>query len=160
MNLNKPYILEALDRLAVIYKAQTSDLSRLAGVWESALSGLAPDQIRAGVEAYIRSDARFFPKPGQIRLLAQSSGQRLAAVKVSSIDPDAPCSVCGTIPGQLPKSQRWGVVHDHEKHYAAQVSYAGLRTGPTREGKMLPMGSEGDTPWFDLKNGVEVKAGR
>jgi len=148
MNLNKQSILEALERLAVMYKPQTPDLSRLAEMWGTALSGLTPDQIRLGVETYIRSDARFFPKAGQIRKMAQESGARLDRVKAATTPADAACPTCKATEGPIPGSTRWGVVHDHETHYRAGVAYAGVRTGPSLEGRMLAPGAQGDTPYL------------
>lgn len=150
MNLNKPYISEALDRLAALYKPPTANLEALASAWEAALRGATADQIRAGVEAYIRSDARFFPKPGQIRTLGIAGTARVVAAKEAAKDPDAPCATCGAVPGPVPGSQRWNTLHDHEQHLRAGVAYSGPRTGPSREGRMAHFGTESDTPYLEV----------
>lgn len=158
MNLNKPYIVEALDRLAVLYKPQTSDLAALASAWEVALRGATPEQIRAGVEAYIRSDARFFPKPGQIRTLGIAGTARVVAAKEAAEDPDAPCPICDAVPGPIPGSARWNTLHDHEKHLRAGIGYAGPRTGPARDGRMAHFGTESDTPYLEASVSAVVTA--
>lgn len=132
-------VAAVLDRLATVYRPPAgTSLPLLGDVWVRALAGIGPAELADAVDAYLRSPARFFPKPGEIRALiprqagAQDDGTLAGRYRTwqygSGVGDGAPCPVCGST---LETTTRgWAVLHDHQRHYESAIGYAGPRTGP------------------------------
>lgn len=158
MMLAKTDVAAALDRLATVYTAPKGvSLATLGDVWFQALHELAAPQLRVAVDTYLRSSARFFPKPGEIRALVPRTngdehdgslaGRYRAWQYGSALGDGEPCPVCGsTLEVSEEHGGRYVVLHDHQRHIEAGLGYAGPRTGPVdrRQGMVAATGPRED----------------
>lgn len=84
--------------LGTVYKAP-DDRDDAARAWKYVLGDYAAHQVEAAAKEYMSTDARFFPKPGQIaaRLRERKAlvGGHGAAVTYRWKEGDGPCPVCG-----------------------------------------------------------------
>ncbi len=138
MKVTLPEILHGIGRLLEIYarpRHLPDDVDAIGKIWHRELGDLDADVFRAGISAFCRTDAEYFPKPGVIRKLGEAVakpagiGGGLAAeyARWEKHWPDAPtsaplpCPVCGAVAEWNP---RLNVPHDHDKHVAAGVGYS------------------------------------
>lgn len=160
MKITKPEIMQQLARLLEIYPrprhAPEGD-EELARIWHRELGDLDADVVRAGVSAYCRTDADYFPKPGAVRRLGEAvckpstSPTGLAAEYAEwertwaeqPIGRPAPCPVCGAIDGwsQSPPTKRRQVYHDTAKHAAAGIPASGGRAESHGGLAVVPQGA-------------------
>jgi len=141
-----PEIMRGLSRLLEIYprpRHLPEDLEALAKIWQRELGDLDAAVWNAGISAYCRTDAEYFPKPGPIRKFGEAvtrpsvSVAGLAGAYVEwertwweqSLEQPVPCPVCGAIDGwsMKPPTLRRQVYHDAGKHEAAGVPFVGAR---------------------------------
>ena len=138
--LSKQDVGTALDRLAQVYRVpQGTSLPTLGDVWVRALADVERQAFLAAVDTYLRSPARFFPKPGELRALIprqmgeSHDGTLLGRYRAwqfgSGLGDGEPCPVCNSVLSQI-DSGRLALHHDHQRHVEAGVGYVGLRTGP------------------------------
>lgn len=145
MRVTRVDIIFGLQRLLEIYpraKHLPDDPAKLAEIYHRELDDLDVDVFRAGVSAYCKSDARYFPKPGELRAI----GQRLATPAGEPLDQMAawekawperslkdplPCPVCGAVdtwsvlsPWRDQRVTRC-VPHDPAIHTTAGVGFVG-----------------------------------
>lgn len=169
--MTKADVLVAIRQLMEVYtlpKGRTAD--DLAGTWLSVLGEMSPERLRAAVAVYRRSDASYFPKPGQLRALARElnvaersgpMGAEGEYRKWQSEGMDGPCPVCGSIVETATETTRAQIRHDHQQHYEAGIGYAGPRTGPTHEGRLRPIGwqPQGERPLNSVSAVVRDESG-
>jgi len=146
MRVTKADIMFGLQRLLEVYpraKHLPDDPAKLTEIYHRELDDLDVDVFRAGVNAYCKSDARYFPKPGELR----ACGQRIAKPEGDPEDamtrwerewPERgakdplPCPVCGAVDTWADsspfKGQRRFVPHDPAKHQAAGIAFIGRST--------------------------------
>ena len=62
---------QALTELAKVYKEEWSDIS-LKAIYYRVLGELPLESVLAACDAWLTSDSPFFPKPGQLRVLAEN----------------------------------------------------------------------------------------
>jgi hypothetical protein len=146
MRVSRADVLFALERLLQIYpkpKHGAQEIAELAEIFHRELDDLDVEVFRAGVNAYCKSDARYFPKPGELRAI----GQRIAKPEGSPENAMAtwerawpergagrplPCPVCGAVDTWADsspfKGQRRFVPHDPAPHQAAGVPFIGRST--------------------------------
>ena len=148
----------ALDRLATVYHAPKGiSLATLGDVWFQSLHDLAAPDLRTAVDTYLRSAARFFPKPGEIRSLLprrngdEHDGTLLGRYRFwqfgSGVGDGEPCPVCGSVLAQT-ESGRLAMHHDHQRHVEAGIGYVGPRTGPVdAQGRTLALTGPRDDRW-------------
>jgi len=138
MKVTQPEIMHGISRLLEIYarpRHLPDDPEALAKIWHRELGDLDADVFRAGVAAYCRTDAEYFPKPGTIRKLGETVAKPTGTVvglaaeyalwekrwPEAPINSPLPCPVCGAVAEWNP---RVNVPHDHAKHMAAGVGYS------------------------------------
>ena len=148
MNLGVPVVIamRELGRLLEIYRRPDhfpADVEEMARRYVSVCADVSPDQFSLAVTTYLRSPAKFFPKPGELRELALrerrvfgSAGtleERYEAWEKAwaeaPLGHPIPCPVCGSIDGwaMQPPTVRRFVWHDAGKHAAARVGFTGPR---------------------------------
>lgn len=86
------------------YRAPNNgDLEHTAAVWVKVLEGIEAHEFRQAVERYLRSDARYFPRPGHIRNVALE-GRANGNAPLHTLEAqylrweasqEGPCPVCG-----------------------------------------------------------------
>jgi hypothetical protein len=138
-----PEIMHGVSRLLEIYarpRHLPEDVEAIAKIWHRELGDLDADVFRAGISAYCRTDAEYFPKPGVVRKLGEAVARPAAASGGPQADydrwerdwPEAPlahpipCPVCGGLDtwsngGSF--ALRRGVLHDEAKHLAAGIPF-------------------------------------
>jgi len=137
--LTKHDLLAMLDKLSTVYhQPKDTDVTVLADIWHRVLGGYPVEVVQAGIDAYLASDARYWPKPGEIRKLVVAAARELQQVDASlrgrydrwlqstAVGDRMPCPVCGATLSILPTG-RYGVQHDARPHDAAGVPYHGPR---------------------------------
>lgn len=128
--LAKAQMMLELDRLLRIYKRPAwapDDMQAFAGDYIAICDDVSAEQMTQGVTAYLKSPARFFPKPGELRAIARE--QR--GLQPDEADPDSyndwvargfcdpktsrfqPCPACGRAWQGHP---RVTIVHKHARH--------------------------------------------
>ena len=146
MRVTKADIMFGLQRLLEVYpraKHLPDDPAKLTEIYHRELDDLDVEIFRTAVSAYCKSDARYFPKPGELRALGQRVHRAdLGADKLTAQErwerewPEAPlnrplpCPTCGAVDGAsvdapIPTKRRF-VPHDAAKHQAAGVGFVGL----------------------------------
>lgn len=142
-------------------------MERLARTWLDVLRSLEPSQLDAAVKAYLSTDAQYLPTPGKLLAVARDVGGAGIALPLNLESRyrqweaghlAGGCPVCGSVIQQV--GTRFGVLHDHQKHFETGVGYVGQRTGPTRGGAMVASGAIGDTAYLHLETGQMVRAGQ
>jgi hypothetical protein len=133
--------------VAAGYVMPKVDRDEIASAWQRVLGGYSLQEFRAGLDTFLRSDAKYWPKPGQIlreidrlRFERGETGRKGLAAAYWDWEKSGktgPCPVCGAVIEFRP-GQRSAVYHDHQQHYEKYVGYCGPRTGPVVDGKMLP----------------------
>jgi len=93
-------VKNAIRKLAVAFTRPEGSEDDLVGLWRHVLDGVDGDALREAVSRYLRSDSRFFPKPGQIRTMcleiaAESYGERQERPRSWNSLQEGPCPVCG-----------------------------------------------------------------
>ena len=86
-------------KLAIAYGKPESPEDETLGLWRHVLDGLSDKAITEAVSRYVRTSARYFPRPGQIREIAleiesQTFGDRKPE---EPKELDGPCPVCGAV---------------------------------------------------------------
>ncbi len=127
-----------LGRLLRVHKRPSwapDDMTAFAGDYVAIIDDVSAEQVTQGVTAYLKSPAKFFPKPGELRAIARE--QR--GLDVPGTDPDtyadwmsrgytdkndqlAPCPACGRAWQAHP---RVTLVHDHARHREARLPCIG-----------------------------------
>jgi hypothetical protein len=131
-------VLEKLGDVHTSPAATEEDVTRLAETWLEVLGDLPLTSINRAVTVYLKSEKRFFPKPGEIRALArqylepgvETLADRHAAWLRNGMSDrlggrHTPCPVCGA---ELAFYRRFEMRHDQQRHYEAGVGYAGEPT--------------------------------
>lgn len=149
MRLTADLMLEYLAELGNVYARpkHMPDADQMASVYTEVLCDVPAEAVRKAVREYLRSEAQFFPKPGQLRAMAHQFAPALRSpsgyarwVASGYRDPETrdllPCPACGSVLEE--RDGRLNIWHDHERHRQAGVPYHGPRTGPVRDGRMLP----------------------
>lgn len=144
-------VLRELGRLLDVYsrpKHWPPSDDEVARLWAELLGDVSSEQLAQAVTTYLRDDHQFMPRPGTLRVLAlkQRGGGMVDTETLEArywaweqhgyADAVAgsgfsPCPVCHAVvePGTHGRVE---VRHDHDRHFAAGVSYVGPRTGPVR----------------------------
>ncbi len=134
-----------IGKLGTIY-AQPQNVDGTVDGWLFVLEGCNDHELRKAVEEYMRSEARYFPKPGEILKHVQASrskhwGEETQASKDWNQLQEGPCPVCGAVlqlyadphaakyvynprtgrwrnrtADDPPAPKRYAVVHDRAKH--------------------------------------------
>lgn len=143
MKVTMPEVMHGLERMLEIYprpRHAPAETVEFAKMWFRELSDLDAEAFRAGVSTYCKTDARYFPTPGEIRKLGDSvrpsanGGMGLAAEydrwerewADAPLGKPVPCPVCAgvdTWSNGGPHTVRRGVVHDEAKHAAAGITF-------------------------------------
>lgn len=150
----KPELARGLSELAEIYGVpeRYGTVERAIDVFWGVLQDVKATAFAAAVQAYKRSDASYFPKPGQLRTKAmeqadwREGGQTRGPATYAEwertwgqrevkddegevVAAYSGCPICGavpamsaSVPGGVP---RWRVVHDGARHKAAGVPAIG-----------------------------------
>jgi len=141
--LSKAHMMLELGRLLRVHKRPAwapDDINAFAGDYVAICDDVSAEQMTQAVTSYLRSAARFFPKPGELRVLARE--QR--GLDVPGADPDtfdlwlsrgytdakgnlAPCPACGRAWQAHP---RMALVHNHGKHREAGLPCIGACDEP------------------------------
>lgn len=154
MKVTKADVLFGIERLLQVYpkpKHGPQDVAEIATVFLRELDDLEAEAFRFGLNAYCKTETRYFPKPGELRgharghaAPAPTSGTLAArylrweqeGYTAVAGGPFTPCPVCAAV---VEFGPRVLVRHDHQLHYDQGVPYIGPRTGPVdKEGHMLP----------------------
>ncbi len=129
--LTKAHVMEQLGRLLKVFKRPahaSDDLVAFAADYAEVCADISSEQFARGVSEYLRTDARFFPKPGELRAFAlkqpglQDGAERgsLAAwLRAGCADPSGkllPCPICNRA---WQWSSRLAVIHNHVEHRRA-----------------------------------------
>lgn len=145
---DKTAILVAIKSLAEIFPLKAgASIPAVADTWYRVLQDVPGDAFARAVHQYERSGARWFPTPGKIRELATvglpahgwsrpdtPAGRYKAWEQGNGLADGDPCPVCGSVLDQ--SGVRLTVQHDHDRHAAAGIGYAGprgVRTGAYRD---------------------------
>ena len=144
MTVTLPEVMHGLSRLLEIYprpRHLPENTEALAQIWQRELGDLDTAVFHAGISAYCRTDAEYFPKPGKIRTLGETVVPPAAVVAGLSgayaewertwpegpLDRPVPCPVCGATDGwsHHPPTMRRQVWHDAGQHAAAGIPFVG-----------------------------------
>jgi len=146
MRLAKPDLMPLLARCTTIYRLPKGvEIPILAEEWYRQLRQFEAEDVTAAVEAYLSSEARFFPLPGSIKTLAYAArrqrGPDLGDLRAQywrwfQDGMEGPCPVCGAVLacltcGKIECRQdhgRLGVQHDHRRHMERGIPYVGPRS--------------------------------
>lgn len=159
MRVTLAEIAVGLRALGSVYRMPDEKPEAIAKTWLRVLDDLEASAFDAGVEAYLRSAARYWPRPGEIRQLALREGREQGVTVLRTPEgaywawerekgDGAPCPVCESVvaclacgdPHCRQNHGRWGVLHDHQRHLEAGIPYTGPRTGPVNhKGQMLAL---------------------
>lgn len=132
--LARAHMMLELGRLMRVHKRPAwapENTEAFAGDYIAICDDVSAEQMTQAVTAYLRSAARFFPKPGELRAIAREQ----PGLDMAGADPDTfdawlsrgasdaaggltPCPVCGRAWQAHP---RVTLVHNHAKHRAARV---------------------------------------
>lgn len=149
MILTKQDVARVLDRLATVYRVpKGTDITTLGDVWMRALVNVTADELQEATDAYLRSTARFFPKPGELLAMVPKRerslddgtlrGRYLVWFHGDGMAAHEPCPVCGSaLDVSHAHGGRYVVLHDHQRHFETGIPYAGPRTGPMQENRMV-----------------------
>lgn len=136
--LSRAHMSLELGRLLRVHKRPTwapDDMTAFAGDYVAIIDDVSAEQVTQAVTVYLKSPAKFFPKPGELRTLARE--QR--GLDAPGADPDtfatwmsrgycdkdghlAPCPACGRAWQAHP---RVTLVHSHVRHREAQLPCVG-----------------------------------
>jgi len=142
--LSRAYMMLELARLLRVHKRPAwapDDIQAFAGDYVAICDDVSAEQMTQAVTSYLKSSARFFPKPGELRVLARD--QR--GLDIPGADPESfdewmrrgcedqhgrfsPCPACGRAWQAQP---RVTLVHDHARHRAAGLPCIGSCDEPT-----------------------------
>jgi len=132
--LSRAHMMLELGRLLRVHKRPAwapDDAQAFAGDYVEICADVSSEQMTQAVTVYLRSPARFFPKPGELRAIAKEQ----PGLGTMGVDPGSfedwqkrgwidekgrlsPCPICGRAWQAHP---RMTLVHDHAKHRAARV---------------------------------------
>lgn len=147
MKITRMDVMDALRDLEGAFtppKGVTRDV--LASVWMKVLDGVYVDELNRSVDQYLRSDARYWPKPGlilgEIRKARHLSGIKRIETAVDVYwaweetkgdgEPLAgagsACPVCGAVLEYREPSGRYNVWHNASLHESAGVPFVGPRS--------------------------------
>ena len=97
MRVTLPDVLFAQERMLQLYprpKRFPSDVAEMAKIYLRELGDLDVEAFRFGVNAYCRTDARYYPNPGELRGLAQALGGDLTLGQVVAAGIAGTCTRC------------------------------------------------------------------
>lgn len=111
MAVTEPEVLRQIQRLEVIYGPAKGDRIEVVGAWRSVMESVSAASLMAAVTRYVKSDARYFPRPGMVRSIAaeieaDTYGYRPAeASRDWNQNQDGPCPCCGAVLQELTPEQ-------------------------------------------------------
>ena len=134
--------MRELGRLLDVYtppKQHTGDVEALARRYVTLCAGASAEQFTQAVTAYLQSPAQWFPKPGQLRALAQEQPAVVGHIGPQTLAEQyhaweragwadertgvfLPCPVCGSA---VESHGRVRVLHDPQRHRETGVPYIG-----------------------------------
>ena len=153
MKLTLMDVMTGLERLLKVYtrpKSAPESPHDFATLYYEICRNLSRGAFGYAIDAYLETDARFFPKPGELcalaRKFAQASIPNHGGLEAeynnwerNGMADGVPCPVCGarlephtvreTPEGE--KVARWFVAHDHDHHATKRVGYVGRRSTPS-----------------------------
>ena len=138
MAVSETEIRKQFRRLKPVYSPPRAvkDPAELIESWAYLLQDMADADLDTAVTLYMRSEAEWWPKPGQLRALVFTDGARAAAQGEGNAmsNPDGSCIVCGAPvewldangePTALDKPGRYHIRHHRAKHDAEGVAVPG-----------------------------------
>lgn len=144
MKVTKADVMFGLERLLELYhrpRHLPAEPEGIAAIWYRELSDLDVELFRAGVSAYCKTAARYFPTPGELRDLGTRVARPESAAPLDemaawekawperSLKDPLPCPGCGAIEtwamGPAYQHERRFVPHDPAKHQAAGIPFVG-----------------------------------
>ncbi len=129
--LSRAHVMAELGRLLRVFKRPahaSEDLAQLAGDYAEICGDVSEQQFTQAVSEYLKSEARFFPKPGELRGLAK---QQRGIVPLGAADPgsfdewlragyrirrDGPLTPCPACSRFWEDRGRMKLIHDHARH--------------------------------------------
>lgn len=94
-----------IKRLTMVYGGQ-KDQEELASTWAFVLKGVDVMELRSAVGDYLRSDARYFPKPGQLRSRILAERAERIPIEKPKEQEGAECPGCGATPVEMTAAER------------------------------------------------------
>ena len=124
VKLTQQDVRDAFKLLGVLFNAPYTSRGgpskeELVQAWRQVLTDVDRSEFRTAVDAWVKGDSKFFPKPGQIR--AQVMDHRAAngvtlSREAKPLTDGAGCTVCGRPWEPVPPAGRLGIWHDEAKH--------------------------------------------
>ena len=140
-------VMAGLERLLMVYsrhKSAPESPHDFAKLYHDICGDLSREAFEQAIEAYLKSDARYFPKPGELCTLARqvppvvsSNGGgleiRYRAWERNGMADGEPCPVCAAklephlvrITPEGYRVERSYVAHDRHQHMAMGVGFVG-----------------------------------
>lgn len=136
--LGSAHVMMELSRLLRVFKRPAhapDDLAAFASDYIEVCADVSAEQFTQGVNEYLKSAARFFPKPGELRAQAKAQPGLNAGVPLDEFESWmqrgfrdhvdgtlSPCPACGRAWQWHPRLK---IVHDHARHRALSLPCVG-----------------------------------